>query len=114
MTKTEIIKLLETNDKAVARAVFVLNERQTFDEQNSETTVHHNGVGFTGADARMGTSMAKFYARSGFLTEKQIAYWRKPNKNGVMRIAKYAGQLLEIAEAKAKAARMMEQGELAV
>ena len=36
MTKTEIIKLLETNDKAVARAVFVLNERQTFDEQNSE------------------------------------------------------------------------------
>ena len=114
MTKTEIIKLLETNDKAVARAVFVLNERQTADEQNSEATKYHNGVGFTGADARMGTSMAKFYARSGFLTAKQIAYWRKPNKNGVMRIAKYAGQLLEIAEAKAKAARMMEQGELAV
>ena len=114
MTKTEIIKLLETNDKAVARAVFVLNERQTADEQMSESTKHHNGIGWTGADARMGTSMAKFYARSGFLTAKQVAYWRKPNKNGVMRIAKYAGQLLEIAEEKARRARLMEQQEMAV
>lgn len=113
MNKQEIVELLKVNDRAVARAVFVLNERQTADEQNSEATKYHNGVGFTGADARMGTSMAKFYARSGFLTAKQIAYWRKPNKNGVMRIAKYAGQLLEIAEAKARAARIMEQGELA-
>lgn len=102
VTKAEIIKMLATNDKAVARAVFVLNERQTADEQNIEATKYHNGVGFTGADARMGTSMAKFYARNGFLTAKQIAWWRKPNKNGVSRIAKYAGQLLEIAEAKAR------------
>lgn len=64
VTKAEIIEMLATNDKAVARAVFVLNERQTADEQNSEATKYHNGVGFTGADARMGTSMAKFYARN--------------------------------------------------
>ena len=114
MNKTEIVELLKTNDRAVARAVFVLNERQTADEQNSEATKYHNGVGFTGADARMGTSMAKFYSRTGYLTAKQIAYWRKPNKNGVMRIAKYAGQLLEIAETKARAAKMMEQQEMAV
>lgn len=113
MNKAEIVELLKVNDRAVARAVFVLNERQTLDEQISEETKYQNGVGFTGADARMGTSMAQFYTRTGYLTAKQVAYWRKPNKNGVMRIAKYAGQLLEIAEAKARAARMMEQGELA-
>lgn len=114
MNKTEIVKLLETNDRAVARAVLVLNERQTADEQNAETTKYHNGIGFTGADARMGTSMAKFYSRNGYLSPKQIAYWRKPNKNGVMRIAKYAGQLLEIAEEKARKAKLMEQQEMAV
>lgn len=103
-TKAEIIQLLNTNDKAVARAVLVLNERQTQSEQASEHTINRNGVGFTPADARMGSSMAKFYARNGYLSPKQIAYWRKPNAKGVPRICKYAGQLLEIAQE--KAARM--------
>lgn len=102
-TKAEIIALLNKSDKAVARALVVLNERQTLTEQNSEQTINHNGVGFTPADARMGTSMATFYTKRGYLTPKQIAYWRKPNKNGVPRICKYAGQLLDIAQAKAAA-----------
>ena len=103
MTKQDIIDLLQRNDKAIARALVVLNERQTIDEQTSEATKYHNGVGFTGADAAMGTSMAQFYARRGYLTEKQLAYWKKPNKNGVWRICKYAGQLLEIALEKSRA-----------
>ena len=102
MTKDKIVSLLKNNDKAVIRAVVVLNERQTTDEQRAEMTKYHNGIGFTGADARMGTSMALFFNRNGYLSDKQIAYWRKPNKNGVMRIAKYAGQLLEIAKEKAE------------
>lgn len=102
-TKDEIIKLLKTNDKAVARAVYVLNERQTASEQTSAATINHNGIGFTPADARMGTSMAQFYARNGYLTPKQIAYWRKPNVRGVPRICKYASQLLEISKLKATA-----------
>ena len=100
MNKQAIINLLQTNDKAIARALVVLNERQTVDERCSETTKHHNGIGFTGADAKLGTSMAQFYNRRGYLTEKQLAYWKKPNVRGVWRICKYAGQLLEIAQAK--------------
>ncbi len=107
-TKAEIIQLLKTNDKAVARALVVLNERQTATERSAESTINDNGVGFTPADARMGTSMAQFYTKFGRLSEKQLAYWRKPNVRGVPRICKYAGQLLEIAEQKARAAKMME------
>jgi hypothetical protein len=42
----------------------------------------------------MGTSMAKFYQRNGYLTAKQIAYWRARGKQG-MRIAIYWRQLLD-------------------
>ena len=108
VTKAEIIELLKTNDKAVARALVVLNERQTATERSAESTINDNGVGFTPADARMGTSMAQFYTKFGRLSPKQIAYWRKPNVKGVPRICKYAGQLLDIAQQKAQAAKMME------
>lgn len=100
-TKAQIIELLNTSNKAVARALVVLNERQVRDEQTSEQTRYHNGIGFTPADARMGTSMANFYSKFNRLSDKQIAYWRKPNVKGVPRINKYAGQLVEIAQEKA-------------
>lgn len=101
-TKTEIVNLLLTNDRAVARALVVLYNRQTADEQVSEDTRHLNGIGFTGADGGVGTSMAKFFLARGYLTPKQLAYWRKPNKRGVARICKYAGQLLDEAQRKAE------------
>ena len=108
MNKLDIIELLQTNDKAIARALVVLTERQTAVEQSAEQTINRNGVGYTPADAHMGTSMSQFYQRRGYLTEKQLAYWKQPNAKGVWRICKYAGQLLEIAQQKAKAAKMME------
>jgi len=107
MNKQDIIALLQSNDKAIARAIVVLNERQTASEQSCESTINHNGVGFTPADARMGTSMATFYTKRNYLTEKQLAYWKKPNAKGTWRICKYAGQLLDIA--KQKAAAMQER-----
>jgi hypothetical protein len=104
LSKVDIVNVLKVNDKAVARALVVLTERQTFTEQNSEQTINRNGEGFTPADARMGTSMAKFYLRNGYLSPKQLAYWRKENAKGVQRILKYAGQLLEVAKIKAQSA----------
>lgn len=101
MNKQDIINLLATNDRAVARALIVLTARQTIDEQISENTKYHNGRGFRPCHARMGTSMAKFYERHGYLSPKQVAYWRKPQKDGKARIAIYAGQLLEVAQEKA-------------
>ena len=94
--------LLQTNDKAVARALVVLNKRQTPQEQSWETTLNHNLRGFRPCHARMGTSMAKFYEKRGFLSKKQIAYWRKPMKNAPSRIGIYWKQLKEEIEAKRK------------
>ena len=85
MNKQQIIELLKTNDKAVARALVALNARQTDSEQATEETRVRNGQGFRPCHARMGTSMANFYQHRGYLTAKQIAYWRKhPNLQGWM------------------------------
>ena len=113
MTKAEIIALLNTNDKAIARALVVLNERQTATEQHSGATINQNGEGFTPADAYMGTSMANGVIKYGRLTENQLAYWRQPNAKGTPRINKYAGQLLAIAQAKARLAIANMERELA-
>ena len=83
--------------RTIGRALIVLNERQTRDEQLAEQTQNHNGVGFRPCDARMGTSMAKQYAVKNSLSEKQIAYWCQPNVKGVPRIAVYFRQLAEAA-----------------
>jgi hypothetical protein len=107
MNKQQIINLLETNDKAVIRAIVVLNERQTADERRSQETKYHNNEGVRPCHARMLTSMANWYRVKGYLSPKQIAWWRKRGKTGTMRIAIYAGQLLEIALAK-KAVEAME------
>lgn len=103
LDKSYILNLLETNDKAIARALLVLNARQTDDEQVTEDTRHRNGQGFRPCHARMGTSMAKFYSQRGYLSPKQIEYWRKRDKAGNMRIGIYWKQLIEAAQNKATA-----------
>jgi hypothetical protein len=52
----------------------------------------------------MGTSMALWYEKTGFLTPKQIAYWRRTDRRGIMRIALYWQQLVEEAQKKKAAA----------
>lgn len=102
-TVESIKNLLATNDKAIGRALIVLRERQTDDEQRSETTKYHNGRGFRPCHARMGTSMANFFQARGFLTPKQVNYWRTPMRCGNTRIEIYAKQLLEQANLNAAA-----------
>jgi hypothetical protein len=101
VNKQDIVELLKKNDKAVARAIVALNNRQTDSEQATEETRYRNGEGFRPCHARMGSSMAKFYQSRGYLTAKQIAYWRMLDRTGKMRIEIYAGQLLLVAQAKA-------------
>lgn len=97
-TKDDIISLLETNDRAVMRAVYAIYKRQTDMEKYNEQTFVANGIGFTGAHGHIGTSMGKQFEARGFLTKKQIGWWRKRiGKHGRMRIAMYAKQLLDIA-----------------
>lgn len=80
---------------SVGRALLVLLKNQTDLEKRIAQTKIQNGEGFTQADAKRGTSMANFYKTRGFLTPKQVAYWRKTNIRGVPRISKYWRQLLE-------------------
>jgi hypothetical protein len=101
ITKEKIVQLLKDDDRAIARALVVLTARQTDDEQAAETTRYLNGRGYRPCHARMGASMSKFFERNGYLSPKQIAYWRARDKSGKMRIEIYAGQLLEEAQAKA-------------
>jgi hypothetical protein len=96
--KEKIVELLSKNDVAVGRALVRLNENQTADEQASEDTKYRNGMGFRPCHARMGTSMAKFYEKRGYLTKKQVDYWRARDKAGNMRIGIYANQLLKVSE----------------
>jgi hypothetical protein len=102
LTKESIIHLLKTDDRAVARALVVLTARQTDDEQASENTRYLNGRGFRPAHARMGTNMSKFFQQRGYLSHKQIAYWRVCDRTGAMRIGIYWAQLLEEAQIKAQ------------
>lgn len=98
--KAYIVNLLKNRDLAVARALVALKNRQTSDEQVSETTKHNNKMGFRPCHAFIGTEMANFYEKNGFLTKKQISYWRTITGSGKMRIEIYAGQLLNIAKQK--------------
>ncbi len=109
ITKDSIQALLVRTDHigmhSVGRALNVLLANQTFDERQTEATRHHNKTGFTPSDAKRGTGMARFYQRTGHLTEKQLAYWQQPARTeaGRIRITKYWRQIVEAAEAKQKA-----------
>ena len=100
LTQESIVDLLRTSDKAVGRALLVLNANQTADERASGATIQHNGKGFAPYHAEIGTSMANYFQRNGFLTPRQLAYWRGLNKRGQMRIAIYWRQLIEAANTK--------------
>lgn len=95
-TRSRVINKLDNSNKAVFRAVHVIFNNQTQDEQTQETAGIINGVGFNKIDApfmsRMhGLMMKKDYAFS----EAQINAIRKTVK-------KYWKQLLGAAERNGK------------
>ena len=105
ISKEAIQALLLRNDdigmNAVGRALVALNRRQTSVERSIQATTVHNAQGFTPSDARIGTSMAEFYAKAGKLTPKQVAYWQESRTpSGRPRIVKYWKQLIEVANEK--------------
>ena len=95
LTKDSIQALLMSNDKAVGRALAVLLRNQTSDEVAGQSTYRANGCGFKPCHARMGTSLAQFFNRNGYLSPKQLSYAR-----GKMNISQYHRQLIEAAKIK--------------
>lgn len=104
-TVDSIRMMLATNDKAVERALVRLYEKQTAFEQSSEATINKNYQGFQPCDARMFSSFAKWILKGRSLTQKQLAYarrpWRSSRGNTKPAICKYARQIFNMMEAKA-------------
>lgn len=76
LTKTQIkgfVKLkLSTDPLWAQKALLRIYEFQTQDEKQRQSTVYYNGVGFTGTDGKILTSLAKQYKKYGRLSEKQM------------------------------------------
>ena len=93
---TEYIKKMVTTDRSwTERAVAVIYEFQTADEQRTGETKHNNKVGFSGPDAYIMSEFARWLISGRHLSQKQLALAQK-------RIGKYAGQLLKIARTNVK------------
>jgi hypothetical protein len=100
LTKQQVSELILTNDRAVERALIVLFNRQTRAERATNTTHLHNDIGFTHADSHWGCINAKMVLDGKRLTPFQLAQWRRLNRKGVPRLAKYWRQLSEEAARK--------------
>lgn len=85
--------LLTMNDRAVERAIVAIYNRQTEDEKREGDTRHTNGIGFSGADARLGTYYAKWVLKGNSLTGNHLMKAR-------LMAHKYVRQLAEIATAR--------------
>ena len=80
---------LETDQRWLERALVVLFEFQTRDEQVSETTRCTNNIGFNHADARSLTKPAKWV-----MSGKSLNGWHL--ENAKKKVPKYSRQILEL------------------
>jgi len=83
-------------EAVVGRALTAIFKFQTEDEQTSNATTHHNGVGFTGADGYGGSLTAKYWMKHNSLQPWMIEKWTAKTKSGYARLAKYHRQLNDI------------------
>lgn len=61
------------NPGVCVSALLHLYSFQTDDEQSVHDSVYRNGMGFSGADASILTSMVEFYQQRGYLTDNQLS-----------------------------------------
>jgi len=88
--KSEIASKLASSQAWLERGILAIYARQTADEKNHGETVHLNCVGFSGADAKYLSYLARYLQNGNHLSGKFLVGGRK-------RMAKYAGQLTKIA-----------------
>jgi len=95
-TEKQIVNILNTKPMAVERAIVAIYKNQTDAEKNAGATLEDNGIGFSGADARMGSYMANWHISTG------KPFTGKFKKRAARMAHKYRKQLVVIANAKAK------------
>lgn len=94
MHTIETIKAKLASDvRWVERAIVVLHERQTADEQLSEATIEANGIGFNAFDARTLSYYATWIMGGRHLSGKHLDKAKKA-------LPKYAKQILSIINSK--------------
>jgi transcription initiation factor IIE alpha subunit len=84
---------LQNNLQWLERAIVVLYEYQTADEQSTRDTRYTNGVGFNGRDARRMSWYAQYLQRGNHLTGKHVEIAKRV-------MPKYAKQIQKIIEHK--------------
>lgn len=94
-TRSRIIKLIQTNDKALERAITAIHNRQTPSEKASKSTKVENARGFNAGDAYLMSKFADDLKTYGTLT----VYKRNRARQ---KMPKYWRQLLEDAQDKGK------------
>lgn len=83
--KSAIQQSIDTNDRAVLKALSMIYSRQTEHEKSCEQTHELNNVGFSAFDAEILTSFAKQVQDGRLLSQKQMAiarpkvrrYWKQ-------------------------------------
>lgn len=100
-TKQYILNLIDTRDDAVTRGLVAIYNRQTQDEQSTESTNKLNGMGFNGTDAAFGSSLAKQIIKWESDRRYPTPLSRTQLEKGRKMLRKYAGQLAKVANEKA-------------
>lgn len=90
-TVAKIKETIQNSDKAVTTCLVKIYEYQTEQEKNCTTTLDHNGVGFSGCDGQILSSICQFFLSKGYITPKQLELSRK-------KCLKYATQYFKILE----------------
>lgn len=75
--RDELSELLNKNNRAVERAIVVLFERQTQDEQNIEDAIYRNNQGFSGSTVKRGSYYARWIMSGKHLSGKYLDNARK-------------------------------------
>jgi len=98
VTHYSISKMLTNDNPAyvqavIGRALVVLLNNQTTNEQDNNVTTVSNSIGFTAADAYTGCVTAKYWLKHKHLKIWMVNKWTKVDKHGRPRLAKYHRQL---------------------
>lgn len=97
--------LLKANDKALLKAIVLIYDSQTSEEQAKGQSIEDNAIGFTKVDAEDMGAIARKIKRGEQLTKGELAKSR--NKMG-----KYWKQLMVISKEQQRAQEAREQQEL--
>ena len=76
-TEEKIVALINSNDRAVEKAMVAIFNRQTTDEKVEKATKHSNSVGFSAPDAGKGSYYAKWVLGGYKLTGIHLAKARE-------------------------------------